>query len=180
MKIYNWKLVAISVALSVYFYESYGQTPLRQDYFWDNVRFGGNIGGSFGNRFTSVVVAPQAIYQFSPKIGLGAGLSYNYINSNFNDGFTADFKSTLLGASIIGIANPVEFLQLSADFEYLHVNRDFEDSMFRDDRYWVPALFIGAGYRQDNFVIGARYDVLYSESRSVFQRGLQPFVRVLF
>ena len=135
---------------------------------------------NFGNQFTNIFIAPQAIYQVSPKIGVGAGLNYSYIKQNFNDDFTADFSSTILGGSLIGIANPVEFLQLSADFEYLRVNRNFEDSRIGNDRYWVPALFVGAGYRQDNFVIGARYDVLYNEGRSVFQRGLQPFVRVLF
>jgi hypothetical protein len=162
------------------FCESYGQPQSQQDSFWQNVRFGGNIGLNFGNQFTNIVVAPQAVYQFSPQIGLGAGLNYSYIKQNFNDGFSADFKSTILGGSLIGIANPVEFLQVSADLEYLHVNRNFEDPSFRDDSYWVPALFLGAGYRQDNFVIGARYDVLYDRNRSVYQNGIQPFVRVLF
>ena len=180
MKNPTFTLFAIFLFISIPFYESYGQTPPRQETFWQNVRFGGNIGLNFGNQFTNIVVAPQAVYQFSPQIGLGAGLNYSYIKQNFNDGFSADFKSTIIGGSLIGIANPIEFLQVSADLEYLHVNRNFEDPIFRDDSYWVPALFLGAGYRQDNFVIGARYDVLFNEGRSVFNNGIQPFVRVLF
>lgn len=180
MKNCYWKLFIILLILSMPFCKSYGQPQSQQDSFLENVRFGGNIGLNFGNQFTNIVVAPQAVYQFSSKIGLGAGLNYSYIKQNFNDGFSANFKSTILGGSLIGISNPVEFLQVSADLEYLHVNRNFEEPIFRDDSYWVPALFLGAGYRQDNFVIGARYDVLYDRNLSVYQNGIQPFVRVLF
>ncbi len=170
----------ILIILSMSFCESYGQPQSQQDSFWQNVRFGGNIGLNFGNRFTNIVVAPQAIYQVSPQVGLGVGLNFSYIKQNFNDGFSPDFSSTLLGGSLIAIANPIEEIQLSMDLEYLNVNRNFEDPIFRDDNYWVPALFIGAGYRQQGFVIGARYDVLFNEGRSVYNNGIQPFVRVLF
>lgn len=180
MKNNSWILFIIFIIMIAPFYESYGQTPPRQETFWDNVQYGGNLGLNFGNRFTNIVVAPQAIYQVSPQVGLGAGLNFSYIKQNFNDGFSPDFSSTLLGGSIIAIANPIEEIQLSMDLEYLNVNRNFEDPIFRDDNYWVPALFIGAGYRQQGFVIGARYDVLFNEGRSVFNNGIQPFVRVLF
>ncbi len=181
MKIGFCKIVALFFVFLGSFCKSYSQdTIVQENSFWDRVIFGGNLGLNFGNRFTNIVVAPQAIYLITPEIGVGAGLNYSYIKQNFNDGFTADFTSTLLGGSLIAIANPIPELQISMDFEYLNVNRNFKDPIFTDDNYWVPALFLGAGYRQNNFVIGARYDVLFNEGRSVYNNGIQPFVRVLF
>ncbi len=147
--------------------------------FWDNVLFGGNVGVNFGNDFSSVIVAPQAIYKVQPNLGVGIGLNYSYSRLNTDNPRILDYKSNIIGGGFIGIFNPIDFLQASFDFEMLNVNRNFDDRSL-DDNYWVPALFLGAGYRQGNFVIGARYDVLYDEQRSVYNNGIQPFVRVLF
>lgn len=176
MKNTNTLSIAIFVFFGLFFYQSHGQLDEKESSFWKNVRFGGNVGGNFG-RFTNLIFAPQAIYQVNPNLGVGAGLNYSYVERNFNDG--RDFKSNIAGASIIAIASPIDFLQVSADLEYLNVNRNFDNASL-DDNFWVPALFLGAGYRQGNFVVGARYDVLFNESRSVYQQGIQPFVRVLF
>lgn len=169
--------VAISIIFSLFFCISYGQDTPKESNFWEEVSFGGNIGANFSTRFTNVLIAPQAIYRVNDYVGLGLGLNYSYVRRNFDDG--NDFKSNLAGGSLIGLFQPVEQLQLSADFEYLHVNQNFDNSQL-DRQYWVPALFLGAGYRQGNFVIGARYDVLFNENKSVYQNGIQPFVRVLF
>jgi len=168
---------AIFLFCNLFFYQSHGQQQKTRSEFWNNVRFGGNVGANFGNNFSSVLIAPQAIYGVNEDLGVGLGLNYSYSERDLNR--FDDFTSTIAGGSVIAIANPIDFLQVSADFEYLNVNRNFRDNRLNDN-YWVPALFLGAGYRQDNFVIGARYDVLFNERRSVFQNGLQPFVRVLF
>lgn len=168
----------INVVLFLYFlgsFLSYGQQAETD--FWDQMRYGGNTGGNFNNNFSSVLVAPQAIYQVNDFVGVGAGLNYSYTERNLNR--PDDYKSTTAGGSIIAIAQPLDLLQISADFEYLHVNRNFADFSF-NDTYWVPALFLGAGYRQGNFVIGARYNVLFNKRRSVYANSIQPFVRVLF
>lgn len=169
--------IAIFLFLGLFFYQSHGQLDDTKSSFWKNVRFGGNVGANFGNNFTSILIAPQAIYQVNNNVGVGLGLNYSYSERDLNR--FDDFTSTIAGGSFIAIANPIDFLQVSADLEYLNVNRNFADSSFDDD-YWVPALFLGAGYRQRNIVIGARYDVLFNERRSVYQNGIQPFVRVLF
>ena len=139
---------------------------------------------NFSTGYTAIQIAPQAIYQLNPMLGIGAGLNASYVKRNFNrsNGFNdpLDFSSSILGGSVIGIFQPIREIQLSSDFELLNVNRNFEDDQFLDDNYWVPALFIGAGYANGPLVIGVRYDVLYDEDRSVYRNGLQPFVRVLF
>lgn len=169
--------ITIFLVCSLFFYQSNGQQDKQGSNFWNNVRFGGNVGANFGNNFTSILIAPQAIYKVNNTVGLGVGLNYSYSERDLNR--FDDFKSTVAGGSLIAIASPIDYLQVSADFEYLNVNRNFADASF-DDNYWIPALFLGAGYRQGNFVIGARYDVLYDNERSIYNNGIQPFVRVLF
>ena len=144
--------------------------------FWEHVRFGGGIGLGFGDGYFSGTLAPSAIYQFDNQFALGVGLNASY--------FKRDnlFKSTVLGGSLIGLFSPIREIQLSSEFEQLHVNRDFDQNNVSnaDTKYWYPALFLGAGYRQGNFTIGIRYDVLYDEDKSIYGNAWMPFVRVFF
>lgn len=147
-----------------------------QDSFWNNVRFGGGLGLSFGNGFFSGTIAPSAIYEFDNQFAAGIGLNATYAKrQNW-------FKSTILGASVISLYNPIKALQLSAEFEELNVNRDFDENFVAnaDDNYWYPALFLGAGYRTGNVTIGIRYDVLYDEDKSIFADPWMPFFRFYF
>lgn len=142
--------------------------------FWSNVQFGGGVGLSFGDGFFSGTLAPNAIYQFNPDFGLGLGLNGTYTKQR------DFFKSTIVGASVIGIYNPIDELQLSGEFEQLNVNQKFENDMFANDNYWVPALFVGLGYRTNNVIFGMRYDLLYDVRKSVYANPWSPFVRVFF
>jgi len=143
--------------------------------FWNNVRFGGGIGLSFGDGFFSGTLAPTAIYQISNDIGMGIGL-----NGTFNSRRDL-YKSTILGASVITLYNPLNELQISAEFEELNVNRKYESNLnLQDENYWYPALFLGAGYRAGNVIFGIRYDLLYDEDRSIYADPWIPFVRVFF
>jgi len=147
-----------------------------QDSFWNNVRFGGGLGLSFGNGFFSGTIAPSAIYEFNNQFAAGVGLNATYAKrQNW-------FKSTILGASVISLYSHIEALQLSAEFEELNVNRDFDENFVAnaDDNYWYPALFLGAGYRTGNVTIGIRYDVLYDEDKSIFADPWMPFFRFYF
>ena len=153
--------------------------------FWNRVRYGGNLGLNFSTGYTAIQIAPQAVYQVNPFVGVGLGLNGSYVKRNFDrdnrfPDDNLDFTSTILGGSVIGIFQPIREIQLSSDFELLNVNQNFEDSQFQDDNYWVPALFLGAGYSSGPVVFGVRYDVLFDDDRSVYRNGLQPFVRVLF
>ena len=143
--------------------------------FWTNVRFGGGLGLDFGNGFFSATIAPSAIYEFDNMFSLGIGL-----NATFNN--QKDFsKSTILGGSIIGLANVTNTIQLSAEFEQLNVNRSFDNSLnMENDNYWVPAIFVGAGYRNGNVTFGVRYDLLYDDEKSIYLNAWAPFVRFYF
>ncbi len=142
--------------------------------FWSHVRFGGGIGLSFGDGFFSGTLAPSAIYDFDEKLSLGVGLNGTY-NTQKNV-----YSSTVLGGSVLALYNIIPQLQISAEFEELHVSRTYDNGLFLDDNYWYPGLFLGAGFRQRNFTIGIRYDVLYDRERSTYANAYMPFVRVYF
>lgn len=143
--------------------------------FWNHVRFGGGIGLSFGNNFFSGTLAPSAIYQFNQQFALGFGLSGTY-NSQKNY-----YKSTIIGGSIIGLFNPINEVQISAEFEENNVSIDWDSRTgFANENYWYPSLFLGAGYHARNVTIGIRFDVLYDNSKSTYADPWMPFVRVYF
>jgi hypothetical protein len=152
-----------------------GQEIKAKSDFWNHVRFGGNIGLSFGNEFFSGTLAPSAIYQFDRQFSLGVGLNAT-LNSQKND-----YKSTIFGASLIGLYNVIPQLQFSAEFEQLNVDRNYDARLnLRNENYWLPALYLGAGYRSGNVTFGIRYDVLFDDNRSIYTNAWAPFFRVYF
>lgn len=155
---------------------SFAQDSSTKNKFWNNVEFGGGLGLNFGDGFFSTAVSPNALYRFSPYIATGVGLNFSY--SSQKD----IFKSTVLGGSVIGLFNPYELVQISTEFEQLHVSRDFNQNFVSnpDDDYWYPALFLGLGYSSNNVTIGIRYDLLYDDDKSIYSEAWMPFVRFYF
>ncbi len=170
------KIIAFIFFASFFITSSNAQDnlPEQKSEFWKNVRFGIGGGISTTNGFFSATLAPSAIYQFDKTFSLGVGLNGTY-NSIKNSS-----SSTIFGGSIIGLFNPIQDIQLSVEFEELNVNQRFDNSALQDNNYWVPALFIGAGYTTNNVTLGIRYDLLYDERDSIYANALVPFVRVFF
>ncbi|HIC32770.1 MAG TPA: alpha-ketoglutarate decarboxylase [Flavobacteriaceae bacterium] len=175
-KLLDFKLLLIFFAFFTTLSFSQENLTKNENNFWKHVRFGGGFGLSTGDGFFSVTLAPNAIYQFNRKYGLGVGLNGTY-NRQKNV-----YKSTIFGGSVIGLLNPIPEIQLSTEFEALNVNRKFEGAFSnnQDNNYWYPALFIGAGYRTNNITFGIRFDVLYDDNKSIYANSWMPFVRVLF
>lgn len=144
--------------------------------FWSKVQYGGGLGLNFGNGFFSGAIAPNALYRFNPYVATGVGLNFQY--SSQRD----IFKSTVFGASAIGLFNPSREVQISTEFEQLHVNQNFDENFVEnaDDSYWYPALFLGLGYTSGNVTFGIRYDLLYDRSKSIQTEAWMPFVRFWF
>ncbi len=143
--------------------------------FWDNVRYGGGFGINIGGGFFSGTLAPSAIYQFNDEmfaVGVGASVSYTDVKN--------DFTSTVFGGTLIGLFNPIRELQVSAEFEQLYVTQRFDDSQFLNERFFLPALYLGVGYNYGNVVFGIKYDVIYDENTSIYVDPWTPFVRVYF
>lgn len=169
----NKKTVFTLIILSFCFQNVTAQNSKHD--FWSKVRFGGGLGLNFGDGFFSTTIAPSGIYEFDKNFALGLGL-----NATFNNQKNT-YKSTILGGSIIGLFNPVQAIQISSEFEQLNVNRRYDANInIPDDNYWIPALYLGVGYRNGNVTFGVRYDVLYDDEKSIYADPWAPFVRFYF
>jgi hypothetical protein len=141
--------------------------------FWKKVSFIPSIGLGFGSGFTNISVAPAAVYNVNQYFSTGLGIQYSYLKQRNL------FSSNTYGASLIAMANPIEQIQLSAELEQLRANVKNETTNISND-FWNTALFLGAGYRMGNSVIGARYNVLFDKDKGVYGDAFMPFVRIAF
>ena len=143
--------------------------------FLTKVQFGGGLGLGVGNGFTDIMVAPSAIYNFNDYVSAGLGVQYNYVKQR-------DFYSAnMYGGSAIALFNPVEFIQISTELEQLRVNRTFNNSLGNNSQdFWNTALFLGAGYRNENITFGVRYNVLHKDRDNIYSDAFMPFVRIYF
>lgn len=149
------------------------QGPGNSQAFWERVDFGGGIGLNFGNRVFNIALSPAAIYRASDQYAVGTGLTFSY--SKFDEA-----ELTAYGVSILNYFNPIPQIQLSAEFDQLRINRNFENILNADDNYWLPALHLGIGYGSRYFVAGIRYDVLFDDGRSIYADPWTPFIRIYF
>lgn len=150
------------------------ENPETENQFWQQVRFGGSVGLSFGNGNFTGALAPSALFDFNKTFSAGIGLSGAYSSQN-------NFKATSLGGSLIGMLKPIREVQLSAEFEQLNITRRYElDGANIKEQDWVPALFLGVGYNLGPVVTGLRYDVLHDKNKSFYNSPFMPFVSVYF
>lgn len=145
--------------------------------FWDKVQFGGGLGLGIGSGYTDISVMPSAIYNVNEIVAVGVGLQFGYLSSkNY-------YSSYVYGGSLITLVNPIPEIQLSAELEQVRVNMDYDSRNgfpSYSDNFWNTALYLGAGYRTGSVTIGARYDVLFNDERSLYGSAFMPFVRVYF
>lgn len=135
--------------------------------------FGGGIQVSVGNNFTTLGIAPSAIYKIADKWSAGSGLGYLYVKNSYSD-----YTSHVFNTSLLTLYNPVKGLQLSLNYEHYFIKQKFIDN---EGTYNYPSLFIGAGYQVGRHgSIGIQYDVLYDEEKSIYNSPLIPYVRIYF
>lgn len=143
--------------------------------------FGGNIGLSFWNGGTDILLAPKAYYNISPQFLAGFGLTYIY--SSAEDDF-AKYSQNSFGPSIMGAWRPIPYLQLSAEYEGLQTSGDGRFKIGdRDDydySYWNNAIYLGASFVSRNVSFGVRYDILYDSTQSVYGSAWSPVIGFYF
>ena len=152
------------------------KVPKQKSDFWQHVQFGGGIGLSFGSEFFSGTLAPSGVYRFNDKFATGVGLNMSYSTEKYY------YESYILGTSILGLFNVIPQIQLSAEFEQLYVNRDWDErtTPYLDESYWYPGLYLGGGFSTGPVTMGIRFDVLYDSKRSIYGNPYNPFVRFYF
>ena len=143
--------------------------------FLNRLQFGGGLGLGIGNGYADIMVAPSAIYNFNSYVSAGLGVQYNYVKQRDL------YKANMYGGSLIALFNPMEELQISTELEQLRINRTFNDALGNDSQdFWNTALFIGAGYRNENVTVGVRYNVLHKDRDNIYAEAFMPFVRIYF
>jgi hypothetical protein len=143
--------------------------------FWRHVQFGGGFGLALGSDYTDITIAPSAIYNFNPKVALGVGLQYSYIDQeNY-------YSSNVIGGSLIGLFNPIQQIQLSLELEEVNVNNTYKDYGGESkDNFWYTGLYVGAGYCTNNVTIGFRYNLLFDKDIDLYGQAFMPFIRAYF
>ena len=76
--------------------------------------------------------------------------------------------------------HPIQDVQLSAEIEQLAINRKFDVVNSSKDSFWNTAVFVGAGYRQQNVTFGVRFNLLHANQNNIYGQFWLPFVRVMF
>lgn len=147
----------------------------KTDSFWERVDVGGGLGLSISNDYTDILVAPSAIYNFNDYFALGAGIQYSNLKQKDY------YSSNVYGGSLIGLFSPIEEAQVSVELEEANVNTKYMDLGGNLKRsFWNTALYLGAGYRQENVTIGGRVNVLFDRDKDIYGSAFMPFVRVYF
>ncbi len=143
--------------------------------FLNRLQFGGGLGLGIGNGYADIMVAPSAIYNFNNYVSAGLGVQYNYVKQRDL------YKANMYGGSVIALFNPLEELQISTELEQLRINRTFKGALGNDTQdFWNTALFVGAGYRNENVTVGVRYNVLHKDRDNIYAEAFMPFVRIYF
>ena len=136
-----------------------------------------NFGLGFGLNFvggTSISLSPNLTYRLNDKMAVGAGLMFNY--NSIKDIQT----TTTIGANALYFYYPLPKLLTTAEFVQMHVNRNMKFNGVKD-KFWESALFVGAGYQlTPKISLGAKYNVLYNENKSVYSSPVVPFVNITF
>ena len=143
--------------------------------------FGGNIGLSFWNGGTDILIAPKAYYNVSPKFLTGFGITYIY--SSAEDNRSNKYSQNSFGPSVMVAVRPVPMFQLSAEYEGLQTNGSYRSSVDIGDydySYWNNALYLGASFVSRNVSFGVRYDLLYDTTRSVYSSAWSPVIGFYF
>jgi len=151
-----------------------------EDKFLNHVRFGGTFNLGFGNNYTTIGISPSALYDFNQQFSAGVSLSYLYSKGKYYPVYGDSFEASnnMLGGSIIALYNPFNGIQLSSEFEQMHVN--YKDDRFPDSSDWIPAIYLGLAYNTGHISFGIRYNVLFNSGKSIYSSAFTPIFRIYF
>ena len=115
--------------------------------------FYGGFGLSFSTGYTYISLQPGVIYHLHPKFKLGAGVQYTYLKSN-KSYYGVNYKYNIFGFNTLVLYNPINELEVSAEYEDLYVKQNYNDIQ---KNFWSPALFGGLAYRYGPVAAGFKF-----------------------
>lgn len=158
--------------------------PMKNTYAYQpSWSFGGNLGLSFWNGGTDILIGPKAYYHVNPQFLTGFGFTYIYSSSDDSFG---KYNQNSFGPTVMAAFRPVPYLQVSAEYEGLQTNGNStiymigSNNIKNDYSFWNNALYLGASFVSRNVSFGLRYDVLYDSSRSVYGSAWSPVIGFYF
>ena len=156
------------ITFSIFFYSLFSFS--QESSFWNNTRFGGSFGFSFGSNTTTLSISPGAIYDFSEEFSLGGSIGYLYNKSS-------DYSANMYSASVITLYRPIPEIEFSGELLQSYVSKKIGTIK---DNYSYPSLNIGVAYITGKVTFGVQYDVLYEEDKSIYANAFSPFIRIFF
>lgn len=156
------------IAFSIFFYSLFSFS--QESSFWNNTRFGGSFGFSFGSNTTTLSISPSAVYDFNEEFSLGGSIGYLYNKSS-------NYSANMYSASVITLYRPIPEIEFSGELLQSYVSKKIGTVK---DNYSYPSLNIGVAYITGKVTFGIQYDVLYEEDKSIYANAFSPFIRIFF
>jgi hypothetical protein len=139
------------------------------------LKFGCGVGANFVGG-TNLSLSPNLTYQVSKSISLGGGLqaSYSALKNIQN--------TTSFGLNLLGNYNPIKKITTVLEFAQINSKISNETGPSAVTRsFWESVLFVGAGLNiTPKISLGAKYNMLYKEEKSVYTSAIVPFVNIGF
>lgn len=139
--------------------------------FWDNVRFGGNIGLQLGNP-TNILLSPSMAYVpqadlLDEKLMIGIGVTYIYSKVKYAD---VNYSSNIYGGRLFSRYLITDNIFAHTEFESLNAPNYINVS---NDRTWVNSFFVGGGYLQSigdrsGFSVSVLYNLAWTPSNIIY------------
>jgi len=150
-------------------------SELDKHKFMDDVQFGGGFNIGVGNSYSSFSLSPSAIYNFSDQFSAGLSVTYVYLKNKS----VGKSRTNLYGGSILALYKPINYLQLSTEYENLKINQKYTNVYTISQ--WQNSLYFGIEYVTGNFSMGLRYDVLFDKVKNITNSSaLTPVFRIYF
>ncbi|MDO6812223.1 hypothetical protein [Tenacibaculum soleae] len=156
------------ITFSIFFYSLFSFS--QESSFWNNTRFGGSFGFSFGSNTTTLSISPSAVYDFNEEFSLGGSIGYLYNKSS-------NYSANMYSASVITLYRPIPEIEFSGELLQSYVSKKIGTVK---DNYSYPSLNIGVAYITGKVTFGIQYDVLYEEDKSIYANAFSPFIRIFF
>ena len=142
----------------------------QESAFWNNTRFGGSFGFSFGRNTTTLSISPSAVYDFNEEFSFGGSIGYLYNKSS-------NYSANMYSASVIALFRPIPQIEFSSELLQSYVSKKIGTVK---DNYSYPSLNIGVAYITGKVTFGVQYDILYKEEKSIYANAFSPFIRIFF
>lgn len=151
--------------------------------FRDRISLGGYLGAQFGT-VTHLEVSPMAIYEVTPALYAGLGLTYMYYRDNY---YQPPYISNGYGGSILARYHVWKDLFIQAEYDPLYFTywSDYDQFGVYTGRKklntWVHDVLIGAGYRQwlgENAFV--TFAIFYNVNESYYSPYRNPIIRIGF